>query len=132
MSVYPLPQVLARAWIDRYTTVEKFGDNSPEARATFSAFEKFNTLCSTDPEFAWATVLEVLAETKNEFVLENLAAGPLEKLLEQHGEVLIDRVEKLALDDSRFRWLLAGVWRGSIENEIWMRLQQAVSDVSEE
>jgi hypothetical protein len=54
--------------------------------------------------------------------IEALAAGPLEDLLAKAGEQYIERVEKLALKDSKFKHLLGGVWQNSTPDSIWQRV----------
>ena len=58
-----------------------------------------------------------------------LAAGPVEDLLVHHGAAVIDRVEQLARDDSRFNLLLGGVWPSSIAPEVWSRVEKARREV---
>src|SRR5882672_11112318 len=95
------------------------------------SFEEFDRLVRLEPESAWEAVLAVLAATTNEYTLSNLAAGPLEDLLNQHGGTFIDRIEKLARSDPRFQELLCGVWRASTP-EIWRRVVRAREPTSRE
>ena len=53
------------------------------------------------------------------------AAGPIENLLAFDGTRFIERVEELARKDPKFNWLLGGVWRSSMTDDIWQRLQSA-------
>jgi hypothetical protein len=53
-----------------------------------------------------------------------LAAGPLEDLLAYHGSEFIDRVETEARRNPRFRDLLGGVWRNTITDDIWARVEK--------
>lgn len=118
-------QELAQAWIRRYEIVQKHGDNSHEAKATFDDFERFTDAVRHDPERAWAAILIVVKSTNNEFVLENLAAGPLENLLVEHGDAFVDRIEYQA-GNEQFRWLLRGVWGERVAPSIWVRIEQVV------
>lgn len=119
---------LVDAWIARYELIEKQGDQSPDGEALFWAYEEFDALCRRQPEVAWPLILEVLVRTENEFVLENLAAGPLETLLACHGSQMIARVEARAKEDRRFKWLLAGVWQNLIPDAVWDRVQRSLDD----
>jgi hypothetical protein len=60
---------------------------------------------------------------KDENVLDNLAAGPLETLLVRHGRDIIDRVENEAKSDPRFKDLLLGVWGNAVDATVWERLE---------
>jgi hypothetical protein len=55
--------------------------------------------------------------------MASLAAGPAEELLVYHGPEYVDRVVELARKQPRFNWLLGGVWRNSIKDEVWQRVQ---------
>jgi len=102
-----------------------------EQDTNFWAFEEFDRLVRRQPEDAWEAVLAVLAATTDEYTLSNLAAGPLEDLINQHGEAFIDRIETLARCEPRFQELLCGVWRGSTP-EIWHRVVRARETKSRE
>ena len=58
-----------------------------------------------------------------------LAAGPLEDLLAYDGARCIDRVEQLAKEDEKFNWLLGGVWRNSMTDEVWERVQAVRKEI---
>ena len=118
---------LADAWIKRYELVERFGDTSQAAVSTYRTYLAFDRLTKADEESAWDVILHIVERTENEFVLENLAAGPLETLLGKHGIAFIDRIEARAAVDPRFRWLLEGVWQGQMPNQLWSRIQRACS-----
>jgi len=80
---------------------------------------------------AWKLILRILNSTDHELTLENLAAEPLEDLLARHGHKFIDLIEVRAEADLRFRWLLAGVWKNSIPDDVWERLLASASDAPE-
>lgn len=60
----------------------------------------------------------------SDLISSNLAAGPLEDLLSQHGDALIDRIESIAASDFRFRELFSAVWSNSMAPEVWDRVQK--------
>ena len=105
---------VAEGWIDRYEAIGAHGEESPQAQRSFAAYEAFSKLVGEDPESAWRAVLFVVEKTDSEFVLENLAAGPLETLIGRYGDQFIDRIESRAAVDEKFRWLLGGVWEGTM------------------
>lgn len=121
------PNLLVDAWIRRYESIEKHGNNSDDAKASFWAYEEFDQICMDDPEQAIDLIKRILASTRNEFVLENLAAGPLETVLGHHGNRVIDEVERSAKADPRFRLLLRGVWKNLMDEQIWARVLKAAN-----
>lgn len=77
-----------------------------------------------DPEDAWHVILRVFGHRPSEEVLGLLAAGPLEDLIEYHGEQFIDRIESEARESEAFKQLLCGVWP-SHSKELWARVEDA-------
>ena len=67
-------------------------------------------------------VLAVLGTDPDKVVLPVLAAGPLEDALGYHGQAIIERVEAEAERSPEFRYLLGGVWKGQMSDEIWERV----------
>lgn len=112
-------EMLLTAWIALHETGRSGALNSDP---NFWAFEALNNLCSEQPEICWKVILAILARTSLDRVLANLAAGPLEDLLAQHGPEYIEIIETQARRDSDFRKLLGGVWQNSMTEEIWSRV----------
>ena len=61
----------------------------------------------------------------NAKTIEVLAAGPLEQVLANHGEAIIDRVELLARIEPQFSSLLGGVWQNNMSEEVWIRVKKS-------
>jgi hypothetical protein len=101
------------------------GDNS----ATQWASDKAIDLALENPEELWDFILEVLKRDPVMEVIEVLASGPLEDFIAKLGDMVIDKVEARAAADPKFRNLLGGVWRNSMSDEVWTRVQ-ACSDRS--
>lgn len=81
---------------------------------------------SADQRFQ--AILSALKNTKADPAhptFQNLAAGPLEDLLSDHGAELIEKVETEARRNPSFNLLLGGVWEGGMTKEIWGRVQAA-------
>jgi hypothetical protein len=115
------------AWIKRHELIEKYGDASPEAKALRWARKEVNEICEENPEQALRLINKILASTQHEYVLANLAAGPLEILLGHHGKEVIADVERLAKSDPRFRSLLQGVWQNLMDDQTWGRVLKAAN-----
>jgi hypothetical protein len=92
-----------------------------------------------DPELAWEAIKAVVGRYPDvalfsdgnpeaRRVVGNLAAGPLEELLDRHGPRFIEVIEREARVDRRMAWTLGGVWQSSMSNDIWMRVQRAAGD----
>jgi len=78
---------------------------------------------TTSPEDCWLAILEILSRNPPQEVIQVLAAGALEDLINHHGPEFIERIELEARRNSAFRHLLGGVWRNSTP-EVWARVEQ--------
>lgn len=98
-------------------------------------------LAHSDPEVAWQVITTLVSgyteadlfsddETEAKEVLANLAAGPFENLLAEHGSLFIERVEIAARQDRRLFWALGCVWQNSMTDEVWSRVQAAAGRIS--
>jgi hypothetical protein len=76
-------------------------------------------------ELLWRFVMAAYKRDLSDKAVGSLAAGPLEDLLGNHGPEYIERVEELARKDPKFNFLLGGVWRNSMTDEVWQRVQAA-------
>jgi hypothetical protein len=91
------------------------------------AAECVSELIMESPQMAFDFILRALAVFEAVEDVALLAAGPLEDLLDYHGERIIDRIEAEAAASARFRLLLSGVrGRPSVRPEIRRRLQNAI------
>ncbi len=114
---------LAATWI----ALQYAKNNSQEHEAKFWSFEEMARLQASDPERCWSIILKIFAQDQSDYLLANLAAGPLEDLLAQHGERFIERIETLARQEPRFRFATQMVWRNSISAPVWARLRKAAT-----
>lgn len=85
--------------------------------------------CVEEPEVVWQAISQILQRDLTEDQTALLAGGPLEDLLARHGSVFIDRVEEEAKLNPRFNYLLGGVWRHEMPQEIWERITKARKEV---
>lgn len=107
-------------WIDAYIDAQEIGvvdDSHP----LWWAIDRFMDFIQSDPERAWDAILSVARRRPSEKVLGMLAAGPLEDLVDQHGEAFIDRIEKEASSDPEFKRMLQQVWESG-SPEVWARV----------
>ena len=79
------------------------------------------------PDLNWAAMLQIVSKTSSEAVMLALAAGPLEELVELHGEEYIGKIEKVAQSNLDFRLLLRELLE-TTNKDIWNRILRARSD----
>jgi hypothetical protein len=117
---------IADAWV----AGEEAESGTPERDSDWWAIEKvMDWSLERESENLWQFVLAVYRRNVTDKVLAVLAAGPLEDLLAYDGANYIDRVEELAGKDAKFNWLLGGVWRNSMTDEVWDRVQAARKEI---
>jgi hypothetical protein len=109
---------IADAWID----LNRLPEATPEWEDKFWSCDRLWQLIREDPEAAWS-IIQIIREEGSDFILSNLAAGPLEDLLVAHGDRFIDRVETLARHDAQFRKLLGATWENSMSPKLWRRIK---------
>lgn len=117
-SALPL-DALARAFVEQHAKPEKDRDANWHALADFE-----RELLERQPDRALDLVLAVLEIETDPNLLSLLASGLLESLI---GPDTIDRVEREAAADGRFRELLGGVWYHNEPDELKRRLDAIVN-----
>jgi hypothetical protein len=123
MSVSPAEDELDRivdAWIAYYTAAK----GSPERKENWWAVEtEMNWMADSQAELLWEFVNVAYKRELPDNVIAALAAGPLENLLADHGPQYIDRVVTLARQAPKFNYLLGGVWKGRMPDEVWKLIE---------
>lgn len=110
---------LADAWIAYWLAVEGSSEREATAWATDLYELEYN-----EPETLWQLILTIHAKDQSPRIQEVLSAGPVENLLDKHGDRFIERVEVQAQQDPKFARLLGGVWLNSMTDSIRQRLQR--------
>ncbi|WNL45655.1 hypothetical protein RKE25_19930 [Dyella sp. BiH032] len=112
---------LVSAWL----ALQHAPQGSADYESLFWAFEEVCELCRSSPDEAWSFIGAAWLADQSKVVAENLSAGPLEDLLANYGESVIDRVEAEASANPTFAFLLGGVWRNEIKEAVWTRVVAA-------
>ncbi len=110
---------LADGWIAYWSAP----DDSQERNSLNWVWDQEYDLMQGEPEQIWRLILEVLNRNSSDKIQEVLSAGPLEDLLAKHGEAMIETVEAEAKSNPIFAQLLGGVWRSSMTDDVWARVQ---------
>jgi hypothetical protein len=83
------------------------------------------------PAQQWQFLVAAVGAARTEDHLAAIAAGPLEHLLVKHGDAYISLVENEAQNSKAFADAVAGVWRSSMSDEVWSRVQTIQASVRE-
>lgn len=111
---------LARAWVEHYSKSERDQDDN-----LFALMDFERELREDDPDKLIDLVLEILRIEANPVLLSLLAAGPLEDVI---STVTIDRIEREARINERFRDLLGGVWYYRAPEDVKARLDALIGE----
>ena len=116
--------------VDAWIAGQDAEDGTPADEANWWAFSQvMDWVLKGEADLLWQFILTTYKRDLSDRVIAALAAGPLEDLLAKHGQNYIDQVEQLAGRDERFNRLLGGVWRNSMTDAIWDRVQSARQQV---
>jgi hypothetical protein len=75
------------------------------------------------PAQQWSFLRAAVGVARSEDDLSAIAAGPLEHLLAKHGADYIADVEREAQESRPFARAVAGVWRNTMSDDVWLRVQ---------
>jgi hypothetical protein len=98
---------LARRWLDN-RRADRIDAGPPDLEPDDRVLEL--TLTDVDPERGWRVVIALLRAAQTEQDLTDVAIGPLETLLREHGTEFLHRTEQLANSDQRFRKALKMIY----------------------
>jgi hypothetical protein len=123
-TVFAMDQAELDKIVTAWITATQAERGSPEKETNWWAIsEVLDWALEGEGDRLWPFILEVYKRDLPDRVIGNLAAGPLEDLLAKRGVDFIDRVEELARKDPKFNYLLGGVWRNTMTDEVWQRVQ---------
>ena len=111
---------IASAWIKHAAVIQADEDDDTFA---WSWDIESDYQYDDQPEKLWKLILEIHAQDKKQTFVELLSAGPLENLLVDFGDKYIVNIEKKAKADPAFAFLLGGVWKSSMNDKVWERVQ---------
>jgi len=112
--------------VDAWIAAENAEAGTPEHESNFWAIEQvLNWSLKLQGDRLWEFITVAYKRDLSQKTRALLAAGPLEALLAKQGPEFIDRVEELARTDLSFNYLLDGVSRNTMTDEIWRRVQAA-------
>ena len=116
---FPTRDDFIAAWI----TMVKSERGSQAYSDSFWAFMHMYALIHEQPEAAFDLIVTIWAQDQSREVIQQLSAGPLEDLLASHGERIFSLVETEAKQNPSFRKLLGGVWKNTMADSIWTKVQ---------
>jgi hypothetical protein len=112
--------------VDAWIAATEAEEGSPEYEANWWAISQvIDWSLDREGEQLWQFITAAYKRDRSPRIVGALAAGPLEDLLAKQGPGFIDRVEELARKDPDFNYLLGGVWRNAMTDDIWQRVQTA-------
>ena len=111
-------------WAEAYIRFYDTSNGRSGEQSDLWASELFMNSESDVSELHWKVINLIIGKSAEQSVIGNLAAGPLEDLINCHGNQVIERIEIESRKNPRFRNLLGGVWKAG-SPEIWYRIERA-------
>jgi hypothetical protein len=118
--------VAERDLVDAWIRLHYARDDLAERKRLLWAHAVLDDICSREPLECLRIVQAILKRDRGDLIAASLAAGPVEDLLDRHGPEIIDAIEHAAKEDVEFRSILSGVWRSTIEESVWERVQRLI------
>jgi hypothetical protein len=128
----PLSQLdLAKGYQAHIELINRVGQDHPEWKETFWAWQCLDEMVHTQPDAALEVIVLCIDRAMTVDELSFIAADSLEQLIADHGDRVITAIEHQAKLSVRFRCALTGVWpqgRGDGEGDVWNRVLVARSN----
>jgi len=114
----PSAAEVADAWIAKWASAKPEGSTGP--------YDLDFDVPRNHPELCLLAVIKALEMISpgDDRLVSVLAAGPLEDLLKEHGPDVVSQVVQEASRNPAFASLLGGVWKSSIDDAVWLRVQK--------
>ncbi|MFA5964857.1 MAG: DUF6869 domain-containing protein [Sphingomonas sp.] len=87
-------------------------------------FGEIISCCHDDPEKAFAYVILGASRSDHPRFLGGLGCGPLEDVLRDPSEELLERIVAEARKSARFRWLLSNPFKVAIAARAWVVIEK--------
>lgn len=113
--------------INDWIKLQHTSEEDSEYEVLFDAYSELDMLCSIDPNEALELIVGIIHADSSDFIMANVAAGPLEDLLVRNGEKIIDNLCLLANDDENVKKSLGFVWKNKISLDVWYKIQSALN-----
>lgn len=114
---------LARVWIEEYSPINRAlrQDEKP-----FECWEALELMIATMNSASWDVVVNIKNNTDDEYVIANVAAGPLETFIAALGSENLKKIEAEAIANPKFAYALRGVWQNLTPDEVWAKIVTVV------
>ncbi|APG61534.1 hypothetical protein LPB140_00260 [Sphingorhabdus lutea] len=116
-------QKLARGWIEEYSSPNKDLPQDDKCLDHWNALE--DMISAMNPE-SWDVIVSIIKASDDEYIIANVAAGPLENFIAKLGHKSLNKIENEALNSPRFAYALRGVWQNLTPDDVWERITMIV------
>jgi hypothetical protein len=117
-----LKEKLVDDWI-RYQELSR--PESPEALNYEWAADEVMDMSITDINMCWKFVLEVISKSKDEWVLANVGAGPLEDMMSTDSALTLELI-RCALPNKELSFCLKNVWQNMMPEKALRELRSLI------
>jgi hypothetical protein len=99
--------------------------DSAEFNKNVWAVDALGELSMNDPAAFWRFIVEAYRTSMSSQVEAFSAASVLEVFVRKFGAEYISQIEKLAIADKKFAYLLGGIWKDpeTVDSEVWSKIE---------
>ena len=109
--------------VDNWIKFQSLPRDSEEAELFEWAEEEAALLSITSPDDGWQFIVEVLEKNQDEWILMNIAAGPLDNLLSFFPNKTMFLMRKDVPGNAKLERALRRIWKSLIPDTIWGELR---------
>ena len=107
---------------DNWIKFQSLAPDSEEAKLFEWAEEEAGLLSITSPDESWDFIVEVLEKNQDEWILMNIAAGPLDNLLSFFPNKTMYLMRKDVPGNARLEHALRHIWKNLVPDTVWGEL----------
>jgi hypothetical protein len=112
------PKVVAQGWLDLHVREPDLRERVLGAWAS----DVLREAIDHDAEYALQIIDAIHELDSKQEAVAAFSAGPVEDLLASQGANVIDEMELRARRDPSFAFVLGGVWKNAMTDEVWSRV----------
>jgi hypothetical protein len=114
---------IAKGWIKEYSPTNR---ELPEDQKPFEYWETLEVMISNMNPASWDVIVSIVNNTIDEYIIANVAAGPLETFIANSGNKNLDKIEREALENPKFAHALQGVWQNLTPDDVWQKIVEII------
>jgi hypothetical protein len=110
---------LAMGWIEEHSSPNK---DLPQSDRILEYWNILEDMIFHNNKFAFDVIIKIIEITSDEYIIYNVAAGPLESFIVKCDEISLSIIEQEAIKNTKFAFALRGVWQNLTPDHVWAKI----------